>query len=276
MVLAHLYKDDPDVILAFVNYNWRHDTAIDQKIVTDFANKYQLKLEILSLDGQKPPTNLQHWARQVRYQFFAKIYQKYQCQKLLVAHHKDDFLETALMQQQKNPNKLFYGIKAKQELFGMQIERPLIDQYWKSQIYQYAKIHQIEFHEDYTNFENHYQRNQIRNQILKNYDINQKQQLLEQFLLINQTNQDWIKQIETTYFQWAQTDFNLAFINQKELKLQKQLIIKFINNHLKEINLSQSIINNICNYLKAQNFNKRFLLNKNHYLFKKDKKLFCL
>ena len=60
MVLAHLYKDDPEIILAFVNYNWRHDTVIDQKIVTDFAKKYQLKLEILILDGQKPPTNLQH------------------------------------------------------------------------------------------------------------------------------------------------------------------------------------------------------------------------
>lgn len=53
MVLSFLYKNE-DIVLAFVNYNIRKDTNIDRKIVTDFAKKNNLILEMLVLNGKKP------------------------------------------------------------------------------------------------------------------------------------------------------------------------------------------------------------------------------
>ena len=53
MFLAYQYRHDKNVILAFVNYNIRHDTHIDQEIVEKFAKKYHLKLEKLILHMDK-------------------------------------------------------------------------------------------------------------------------------------------------------------------------------------------------------------------------------
>ena len=96
MFLAYQYRYDKNVILAYVNYNIRHDTHIDQEIVENFAKKYHLKLEKLILDKNTnhSNSNFENWARQIRYDFFKSLYKKYQCKQLLIAHHKDDFLET--------------------------------------------------------------------------------------------------------------------------------------------------------------------------------------
>lgn len=129
MLLAYFYRKK-DIVLAYVNYNVRKDTFIDQKIVQDFANKYKKELEILNLDGNTPKnTNFENWARDIRYKFFKEIYKKYDCNEVLLAHHKDDLLETSLMQYQKNNQKLFFGIKQKIVLDQMKINRPFLFKY---------------------------------------------------------------------------------------------------------------------------------------------------
>ncbi len=57
MFLAYQYRHDKNVILAYVNYNIRDDTYIDQQIVENFAKKYHLKLEKLILDKNIEYTN---------------------------------------------------------------------------------------------------------------------------------------------------------------------------------------------------------------------------
>ena len=44
MLLAYKYRNK-DVVLAFVNYNVRNDTNIDQKIVEEFSKKYVFLIE---------------------------------------------------------------------------------------------------------------------------------------------------------------------------------------------------------------------------------------
>ncbi|MCU9937406.1 hypothetical protein NW731_02845 [Mycoplasmopsis felis] len=43
--------------------------------------------------------------------FFKKIYYENHCDYLLIAHHLDDFIETAQMQLQSQRNQFYYGIK---------------------------------------------------------------------------------------------------------------------------------------------------------------------
>lgn len=46
--------------------------------------------------------------------------------------------------------------------------------YWKDEIYQIAHKEKIDYNEDYTNQNNDYERNKVRNEILKKMSINKK------------------------------------------------------------------------------------------------------
>ncbi len=229
MFLAYQYRHDKNVILAYVNYNIRDDTYIDQQIVENFAKKYHLKLEKLILDKNIEYTNnnFENWARDIRYNFFKKLYIKYQCNQLLIAHHKDDFLETCIMQKEKNKEKLFFGIKEKIHLNKMNIFRPLLLKYWKQEIYDLVQKYKIDYHDDYTNFESNYKRNFIRNNILNKYSLAEKEKLLNEFLDYNKSQSKIIKNIKKEYKEWFLTGFDLSFFS--NLKYQQEIIKLFIN-----------------------------------------------
>lgn len=271
MLLAYKYRNK-NVVLAYVNYNVREDTHIDQKNVEEFAKKNQLILEKLILKKNiKPNKNFENWAREIRYDFFQKIYQKYNCSQLLIAHHKDDFLETCLMQKEKNKNKLFYGIKKKTTFKNMKINRPFLFKYWKTEIYDLAKKLNIKYHDDYTNFDSKYRRNEIRNNYLSHLSIDKKEKKLYEFLELNNKNKSKILEIKNEYKKWRKAFFNTkTFIN---LSFKEELIKIFINRRSTNVKLSKNIISNIILFVKSSNNRKQFKLSKNIILTKKNNKL---
>lgn len=271
MVLANLYKNE-DIVLVFVNYNFRFDTNVDEKIVTNFAQKNNLILEKLILTGSKPNKNFQNWAREKRYLFFKEIYEKYSCSELLVAHHKDDFLETCLMQFEKNPKKLFFGIKSEINLFNMKIKRPFLFKYFKNEIIEYAHSNEIQYNDDYTNFETKYKRNKIRNITLKNISIIEKQKLVDYFIEINKKNSKQLEMINKEYIKWKKSEYlvNSFF----DLKFKEELIKEFINENYINVNLNKKIISNIILFIEKSQGNKKFLLSNNQYILKKHNKLY--
>lgn len=271
MVLAEMHKND-DVVLAFVNYNFRSDTHIDEEIVTNFAKKNNLILEKLILNNSKPTNNFQNWAREKRYLFFREIYQKYNCSKLLVAHHKDDFLETCLMQFEKNPNKLFFGIKPEITIFDMKINRPLLFRFFKSEIIEYAKKNNIQYNDDYTNFETKYKRNKIRNVILQNMSIEEKQKLINKFIEINENKTKKIELINKEYQYWKESNYSTKYF--LSLNFKNELVKKFINENYIDANLNKNIIRNIISFILSNQNNKSFLLNNGQQILKKHNKLY--
>ena len=272
MLLAYEYRHK-DIVLAFVNYNVRNDTNIDEQIVTSFANKYNLTLEKLILDGNYPNNeNFENWARNIRYSFFKKIYDKYQCNELLIAHHKDDFLESCVIQEKNNKNKLFYGIKQRIVLNKMKINRPFLLKYWKNEIYDLAKKFNLNYNDDYTNLDNSFLRNKIRNIDLKKYSLIEKELLLKKFLKINEQNKSKINLINKEYYLWRKSKFDSKIFS--NLNYKDELIKIFINKRLNNINLSKNIINNIISFIEAQSNGKKYLLSGKNYILKKNNKLY--
>ena len=95
-----------NIIVAHVNYNYRVDSELDQRVVTNFCQTHKIPLFIYSVN-QKIKGNFEAQARKIRYDFFAKVYQEKNCDFLVLAHHKDDFLETAIMQKNSGRKPLF-------------------------------------------------------------------------------------------------------------------------------------------------------------------------
>lgn len=272
MLLAHKYKNK-EIVLAFINYNVRNDTYIDQSIVEEFAKKNKLKLEKLILNGNESIGNFENWARNIRYDFFKKIYKKYNCSELLIAHHKDDFLETCLMQEEKNDKKLFYGIKKRTTYLGMKIYRPFLDKYWKNEIYELVSKNQIKYHDDYTNFDSKYKRNKIRKE-LSLLSNEEKQKMIDYFSNKNEMNKEIIKNINNEYKKWKLSCFSTTLF--KDFKFQDELIKKYINLRAHDINLNNKIINNIINFINigTSKGEKKFKLSKNNNICKKNKTIF--
>lgn len=256
MFLLNKMKDE-NIIVAYVNYNIREDVNIDFKIVSNFCKLNNLTLEILSLN-EKYVGNFQEWAREKRYNFFKTIYDKYKCNELIIAHHKDDFLETAIMQWSSKRNPTSFGICKNSNIFGMNVVRPMLFQYWKSEIYDMCHELQIPFHDDYTNFTNQYTRNKLRSDLDKK-SLLIKDMMFKSFQKINAQKSIINIEIIKKYIEWEETSFNIDFLALND-KYYNDLIFKFLIENLDEVKISSNILKGIKSFLFVHNGNKTFML----------------
>ncbi|MGL5618855.1 MAG: tRNA lysidine(34) synthetase TilS, partial [Tannerellaceae bacterium] len=89
-------------ILAHCNFHLRGSESIrDEHFVESLASKYNLKLEKIDFATEQYATDnslsIEMAARELRYQWFEQLRNKYTAQAIVVAHHKDDNAETVLL-----------------------------------------------------------------------------------------------------------------------------------------------------------------------------------
>ena len=174
MLLNEGYK----FAVAHVNYHFRKESDDEEKSLREYCYKNNIGLYIYD-NKAAIVSNLEEEAREIRYRFFKNVYDRDGFDALLVAHHKDDHLETYLLQKQRKNLPLFYGISPETTINGMVVIRPLLDLY-KEEIVKYVKDNNIPYSLDTTNLENIYLRNRIRNGLLRKYSRGQKDELARQ------------------------------------------------------------------------------------------------
>lgn len=169
--LLNSIKDDIPISIsvAHVNYHLRKESDIE----TDGVEKYCLEHNIPFYRKDADPKTLQssrksteEWARDLRYDYFSELIEKYGFTKLLTAHHMDDQVETILMRLLRGtgPNGLT-GISKESIRDGYTILRPFLSEN-KVDLRQYCVENNIEFFTDSSNEESKYSRNFIRNEVL--------------------------------------------------------------------------------------------------------------
>jgi tRNA(Ile)-lysidine synthase len=153
-------------VVAHVNYKKREDSDYDEKLVKNYCQKYSLPLEVHHVGGSeyKSIRNFQSQARQIRYNFFQGLADKYQTRYIAVAHHLDDHLETYLLQKQKKTLVEHWGLPSKTKQGKYWIIRPLLSLN-KKEICQYLTDNKINYAVDTTNQLLIYQRNVIRQRL---------------------------------------------------------------------------------------------------------------
>ena len=105
-------------------------------------------------------------ARIIRYDFFKDLIKKYNAKYLFTAHHGDDLIETILMRIIRGSSfKGYAGFNAITEYKEYTLVRPLIYM-TKDDILSYAKEYKIPYAIDYTNKEDSYFRNRLRNNVI--------------------------------------------------------------------------------------------------------------
>ncbi|WGI36622.1 tRNA lysidine(34) synthetase TilS [Mesomycoplasma lagogenitalium] len=261
-----------NVVVAHINYNKRIDSNKDQIIVEQYCKKYQIPFFTLNVNKQNYPLtgNFQDIARKIRYDFFKQIYQQENCSVLFIAHNKDDFIESAIMQKKQNKIVNYWGIKTNNKIFSMNIKRPLINKLWKKQIENKLKKKQIEYAIDSSNNQNIYQRNKIRlelkNKYLFKFFLFYKYKMFNFFLHLKNLKKNWV------YKRWKNKNYDASFLLKKQNNFH-YLIYKMINENYYNINLTKGKIESIFNFIISKNRTSSYKIKDNIFLLKIKNKL---
>ena len=154
-----------EISLVYINHNLRKDVEDDLKFVKNFSEENEVPLYIESVDVRKYATenkkSIELSARELRYEAIEKVLQNINYDKIATGHNLDDNIETFIFRLLRGTSlKGLKGIPEKRE----NIIRPIL-QFEKKEILNCLQENKKNYIIDYTNNENDYTRNYIRNEI---------------------------------------------------------------------------------------------------------------
>lgn len=201
-----------------INYQLRgEDSEKDEAFVRNLAQKHRLEIKVVRCPKELTKgkgINLQQAARKFRHELFEEFIQKSPENRVLLAHHADDQVETFFLQLIRGAGIFGLG--------GMHTERhgiirPFLE-LSKEELRNYALENGIQWREDVSNEENDYKRNQFRNIIIP--QLQESNPVLKNAVLLMQaafrdTQQEikdalspklqaWEKHARITFEEWAE------------------------------------------------------------------------
>lgn len=215
MVLLHLllpiYKN---ISVFHLNHNLRKEAKDEYDFVKNFCKKNNIIFFGYNKDikkiAKKYKESIETTARKIRYETIEKLVKKHTIDYVFTGHHKDDLVETILLNLIRGTS--ITGISSMQFQKGKYI-KPLI-YYEKKEIVIFAKKNNINYQIDKSNFEKKYDRNKIRLDILPK---------IEKF------NKDYKKNLISFYKNCIDIDIFLE-------KFLKNNINKFLNKGILQTN----------------------------------------
>lgn len=166
-LLIALQELNYNCIAVHCNFHLRDkDADLDELFVRELCKKRKINLDVVHFEtfkeAKKRQISIEMAARELRYNYFNKIYKVFNCQHIAVAHHRDDNNETMLLNLIRGTGlKGLIGIQYKRD----NIIRPLLD-CSKEEILHFLKSKQQDYVTDKSNFDVKYKRNKIRHQLL--------------------------------------------------------------------------------------------------------------
>lgn len=155
--------------IAHCNFRLRGaESERDENFVRSLAKQLQVTLYVESFDtetyARERKLSIQETARELRYQWFASLKRSAGAQQVLLAHHADDAVETALMNYFRGTG--LSGLAGIPAFTPDRIcFRPLLS-FTRNQILEYAEENNLAWVEDSSNRSSKYSRNFFRNDLL--------------------------------------------------------------------------------------------------------------
>lgn len=178
--LLHMYRDDPEVVVAHFNHGTRPSSDDDEKFVKNLAKAYGKKFVVGH--ANLGPDVSEEKARNARYEFLHDVAYDYDSAVIFTAHHLDDLVETLAINFIRGTgwrgltpflrplvsHPLFgeYGRPKNADPFYDFVYGPLRPAMFKTDLLKYAAENNLTFREDPTNHEDNYLRNRIREKLL--------------------------------------------------------------------------------------------------------------
>ncbi|AKD56282.1 tRNA lysidine(34) synthetase TilS [Spirosoma radiotolerans] len=168
VVMAELFhRVNQPFAIAHVNFTLRaSDSDEDAVFVENMAKRYGVPFHLVCYDtttvAKERGLSIQMAARELRYTWFDQLLQDYSYACLATAHHKNDVLETLLLNLTRGTGLAgLHGILARQN----QIVRPLLFA-TREQLVAFVNEAGLLYREDSSNADDKYARNRIRHYVV--------------------------------------------------------------------------------------------------------------
>ena len=280
MCLLNLLEQKTNkIVVCHINHNIRKQSIIEENYLKDYCKEHNLIFESMTIKEYKE-NNFENEARKIRYKYYEEILNKYNSNKLFLAHHGDDLIETILMKIERVSNIEGYaGIKKVSKLKNYDIIRPLLP-YTKEDIINYNKSHSITYYIDSSNTNIDYTRNWYRHKVLpilkeKDKDIHLK------FLKYSETLQEYNEYIDREIKRklphiLKNNIINIDNLNKEDNFLKKNILYYIMNDiYNNESNIiTEKHIQNILFIINSNKPNQSINMPKNKILVKEYNKLY--
>ncbi len=248
-------KANVEVIVAHVNYQKRNTANRDMLGVQEYCHAKGIPCFVLCVDNYEKNVNFQSQARKIRYDFYKKLIIEFDASGVLVAHHMDDVIETYVMQQRRNSETDYYGIKQSVVINEMNVQRVLLA-YTKEDLIEYCVTEGVTYYEDESNQTLDYTRNKIRHTFVNQLNKQQKLYIIDE---INKKNKE--KDIVNTQVHGLLTKYTHTIIKDVYLKLDVQVQLLYLRKWIvlygDKFNCTQKEINEI---------HSKFIYNSHHFV----------
>lgn len=164
-------KPGLDLLVAHVDHGIRPNSADDAEFVKNLAAKYGLPF--YSQQASLGPDASEDEARILRYGFLRQCQQEHGAAGIILAHHQDDVLETAIHNVIRGTGRRgLTSLRSTQTLLRPLLHVP------KQSLIDYAVQQKLSWREDTTNHDERYTRNYIRHRLLVRFDADARQRMI--------------------------------------------------------------------------------------------------
>lgn len=279
------YKEklEYEIIVAHINHLIREDSTEDEKFVENICKEMKIKCyikreNILKI-ARETKKGTEEVGRKIRYDFFDEVAKKENANKIAIAHNMNDNAETVLLNLIRGCGLSgLEGIQAKEY---EQYIRPLIN-CKREEIEEYCLKHNLKPRIDYTNKENIYKRNKIRNELipyLKELNPNIIQNLSRLSKIVKDENTYINLQVQNIYNKISKESLGKIELELDEFQkidnvLKQNLIIYTIVKLLGDArNVEKVNIDDIIKMANRNIGNKYIIINKKLKVLIKNKKI---
>ena len=278
-LLNLLEKKTNKIIVCHINHNIREQSIIEEEYLKTYCQEHNLIFESMTIKEYKE-NNFENEARKIRYKYYEEILNKYNSNKLFLAHHGDDLIETILMKIERVSNIEGYaGIKRISKLKNYDIIRPLLP-YTKEDIIAYNKEHNITYYIDSSNTNIDYTRNWYRHKVLPILKEKDKNIHLK-FLKYSETLQEYNEYIDREINKKLSTIYqnniiNIDVLNKEDYFLKKNILYYIMNDiYNNESNIiTEKHIQNILTMINSNKPNLSINMPQSKILVKEYNKLY--
>lgn len=162
------YELDIQIVAVHINHCIREESIYEEEFVEQKCKEIGVRFYKFRIDApkisQEKNLSLETAAREGRYMVFDALITKGVVDKIALAHHLDDQAETLLMHLFRGSGMT--GAKGMAPIRDNKYIRPLLE-FSKKQLEDYVNVNSIEHVEDESNFDVTYNRNFIRNVVMK-------------------------------------------------------------------------------------------------------------
>lgn len=239
LVLTELYEN---VAAVYVNHQLRGtESAKEAAFVRKFCEDRKITIYFETIHWNKRPSDLEQAARKRRYRHLAKVAAEYDFQKVALAHHRDDVVETFLLHLVRGSGPK--GLEGLRPQRGLYIRPMLVCT--RREILAFLKKRRISYFTDTSNRDLYFRRNRLRHKLIpyieKHFNPAFQQSIQETAKWIHEQNQLLLELLQP-YREFLTKEKNgWTFERQKWLQLPPVLRKAVLKMILEEISPERKI-----------------------------------